>query len=107
MLDSSTYEVTRWDLSDGSRRVWPVQGLASVSVQAALNSMSPNSWTQTINVGWSNRASGEGATNLGTLTSGSPSLPDLNVSSAGYLVFELSATNATQVFLDLWATGKA
>lgn len=96
----------RWDLSDGSRIVMPTTMMAGGSVQAALHPASPNAWTQTINVGWTNNPSGAGATLIGTLTSAAPGLRAIDVSTTGYLVFELATPQATVTLLDLFACAR-
>lgn len=96
----------RWDLSDGSRVVMPTTAMAGGSVLAALHPASPNAWSQTINVGWTNNPSGASATLIGTLTSAAPGLRAIDVSTTGYLVFELATPQATQTLLDLWAYAK-
>ena len=107
MLTGDRLHVDRWDLADGSRIVWDVRGRSVASVQAFVHSLSPNAWSQTINVGWTDRVSGEGATNIGTLTSASPSLRPIDCSTIDFIVIELATPQSTQTLLELRGVAKS
>lgn len=107
-LDPVTYSAPRWDLSDGSRRVWNVRGLSTVSVRAAQNLLSPYTWATTITIYSANNPN-EAPIQVGslTLTSGAPESRDIDVGTIGYLIFACATAAATSQLVDLSGTGKA
>lgn len=105
------FRTERWDLSDGSRIVWDVRALSTISVLGKQHLLSPATWDKTINIGWSSNPWGFDARQISslTLTNANPgdSQQNIDVSTIAYLVFYLAAPNATVELLELTGEGKA